>query len=80
MDNKTLFQLVPTLHFVLNLMQFVKLRQVYTMSNRAYHTICVSPTSAIQDMLERNSMEDASLLHRRNSIPEMTVNIHVAEE
>lgn len=26
MDNKTLFQLVPTLHFVLNLMQFVKLR------------------------------------------------------
>lgn len=80
MDNKTLFHLVPTFHFVLNLTEFVKLRQVYTMNNRAYHTICVSPASAIQDMLERNSMGEASLLHRRNSIPEMTVNIHVAEE
>ena len=34
----------------------------------------------MQDMLERNSSGDASLLLRRNSIPEMTVKMHVAEE
>ena len=52
----------------------------YSSTKRAYHTMCISPTSAIQDMLERNSSGDASLLLRRNSIPEMTVKMHVAEE
>lgn len=52
----------------------------YSISTRTYHTMCVSPISAMQDTLERNSSGDASLLHRRNSIPEMTVKMHVAEE
>lgn len=52
----------------------------YSISTRTYHTMCASPTSAMQDMLERNSSGDASLLLCRNSIPEMTVKMHVAEE
>lgn len=52
----------------------------YSISIRTYHAMCVSPISAMQDMLERNSSGDASLLLRRNSIPEMTVKMHVAEE
>ena len=52
----------------------------YSSTKRAYHTMCISPTSAMQDMLERNSICDVSLLYLRNSMPEMMVNIHVAVE